>query len=360
MSISFHRRRLGFTLIELLVVIAIIAILIALLLPAVQQAREAARRTQCKNNLHNIGLAQHNYADVFGSFPISMGWNETADERKGNFSDKVAMLPYIDRAPEYNLINWNQTPYDADGWFGNQNILAFGGTLPVFNCPSAYKRHTRAGHNRATFNYAGNIGVHRYNSRNVGVQANGSHNGIAWHHVRPVHGPIPDQPVRFGDISDGTSNTASYSEFNHSPGNNSSGNSTDLLTKKYQLYSWADDVNTHVDLRNSCLTFARNGTLGNMADDWRQSLRGSSWSWSFDGTGNVYTHTMLPNEPSCNVFNGGYDWGGDSMDSASSMHTGGVHVLLADGAVRFVNDSIDKNVWWGIGTRNGGEVLGEF
>jgi prepilin-type N-terminal cleavage/methylation domain-containing protein len=356
MSLTIHRRRLGFTLIELLVVIAIIAILIALLLPAVQQAREAARRTQCKNNLHNIGLAQHNYADVYGMFPISMGWHENNTEA-GAFSDKVAMLPYIDRAAEFNLRDPNARPYDADGWYGNSNILAFGGTLPVFNCPSAYKRHARNGHNRATFNYAGNIGVHRYNGFTIGVQ--GNHNGVAWYHVSDEHQVRPDPPVTFGSISDGTSNTASYAEFNHSPGFNGSGNSPDILIKKYQLYGWAAG-NTHEELRNNCLNNARTGTQAEMADDWRQSLRGSSWSWSFDGTGNVYTHTMLPNEPSCNVFHGGYDWGGDSMDSASSMHTGGAHVLLADGAVRFINDSIDKNTWWGLGTRASNEVVGEF
>ena len=130
------RFRLGFTLIELLVVIAIIAILIALLLPAVQQAREAARRSQCKNNLKQIGLAMHNYHDVASQFPISIGWNPRNNERHGAFSDKVFLLPYLDRASEYSLTNVDQRPWDSGGWFGSENIQAHSGRLPVFNCPS--------------------------------------------------------------------------------------------------------------------------------------------------------------------------------------------------------------------------------
>ncbi|MFM7868823.1 MAG: type II secretion system protein, partial [Planctomycetaceae bacterium] len=94
----------GFTLIELLVVIAIIAILVALLLPAVQQAREAARRTSCKNNLKQIGIAMHNYHDVHNQFPPSVGWNPGPayrDDIRGAFSDKVYMLPMLERANEY-------------------------------------------------------------------------------------------------------------------------------------------------------------------------------------------------------------------------------------------------------------------
>src|SRR5580704_2267113 len=98
-------RRSGFTLIELLVVIAIIAVLVALLLPAVQQAREAARRTQCKNNLKQIGLAMHNYHEIYNCFPISIGWNQFNNANNGSqnaWSDKVFMLPFLDRASQYN------------------------------------------------------------------------------------------------------------------------------------------------------------------------------------------------------------------------------------------------------------------
>lgn len=350
---SLRRFRHGFTLIELLVVIAIIAILIALLLPAVQQAREAARRTQCKNNLKQIGLAQHNYHDVYNAFPISVGWNRTPDERKGNFSDKVAMLPYLERSAEYNLRNEQLRPYEGGGWHGSENIVAFGGSIPIFNCPSAQKVHAVGGHNGATHTYSVNMGVMRYNGR--GTQ--GSHNGIGYY---AGAGITPDLPVGFRDILDGSSNTASYAEFQHSPGAAGTGNTADKFIRKFQLYQWADDVPTHNQLRDSCLAKYQAGDLGNHNDTWRQSLRGSSWSWAFQGTGNAYCHNMLPNEPSCGHYFGGTDWGGDTMQGASSVHTGGAQILLADGSVRFVSENIDKNVWWGVGTRNGSEVLGEF
>src|ERR1700688_3410151 len=124
---SFRNR--GFTLIELLVVIAIIAVLIALLLPAVQQAREAARRSQCKNNLKQIGLAMHNYHEQFSCFPISIGWNQFNGHHNGSqnaWSDKVFMLPNLDRASQYNQMFTdavNGYAYEGNGWNGNGNIL---------------------------------------------------------------------------------------------------------------------------------------------------------------------------------------------------------------------------------------------
>ncbi len=350
---QFRRLRNGFTLIELLVVIAIIAILIALLLPAVQQAREAARRTQCKNNLKQIGLAQHNYADTHGFFPATIGWNRTADERRGNFSDKVGMLPFLERSTEFNLRNPYDFPYEAGGWFGQANIIPFGGSLPVFNCPSATKTHYNANHNNASHSYAVNMGTMRYN----GQGRQGTHNGMGYY---VGYGVTPDAPVGFGDIRDGTSNTASYAEFVNSPGYSGSANTTDPYTRKYQTYEWAGDVPTHNALRDSCRANFTAKNLGRMADDWRQSVRGSSWSWAFIGTGNVYSHNMLPNEPSCHHFDGGTDWGGDNLFSTSSNHTGGAQILLADGSVRFVSENIDTVVWWGVGTRNGGETIGEF
>ncbi len=347
------RQRSAFTLIELLVVIAIIAILIALLLPAVQQAREAARRTQCKNNLKQIGLAQHNYHDVHNTFPLTMGWDQP-DSRHGQFSDKVAMLPFLERASEYSLVNVDLAPYEATGWHGNENIQSTGGTLPVFNCPSEPHDHVDGRHKATRFNYSSNVGVLKYNSASRGID--GTHNGTAWF---AGFGATPDGPVNFGSMLDGTSNTVTYAEIVSSPGAAGTGTSTDRRIRKRQSYSWAVG-NTHSELRDNCLASAAAGNLGNMNDNWRQSIKGSSWAWSFIGTGNNYSHNMLPNEPSCHNVDGLTDWGINSMMAAGSEHTGGAQVLMADGSVRFVSENIDKNVWWGIGTRNGGETIGEF
>ena len=200
--LKFRPRRGAFTLIELLVVIAIIAVLIALLLPAVQQAREAARRTQCKNNLKQIGLAMHNYHDTFGQFPISIGWHPEGSLR-GVFSDKVFMLPYLDRTPEYQATNFDREPWDSNGWFGNSNITAQSKKLPVFNCPT---QPYSVGGGRANFTYAINMGTAGPNGQ-FGEQ---NHNGLASY----VGGNgASDRPVTMGRISDGTSNTGAYSEF---------------------------------------------------------------------------------------------------------------------------------------------------
>ncbi|HUQ71374.1 MAG TPA: DUF1559 domain-containing protein, partial [Planctomycetaceae bacterium] len=141
-------RRRGFTLIELLVVIAIIAILIALLLPAVQQAREAARRTQCRNNLKQLGLALHNYHDNFNIFP--MGFSDVVAgnaERNGSgWAWSAMVLPYLDQAPLYNQFNFNVTPYNcvncAAPITGNQALV--GTQLAAFSCPSDVKPATAA------------------------------------------------------------------------------------------------------------------------------------------------------------------------------------------------------------------------
>ena len=135
MSPKMSGRHRGFTLIELLVVIAIIAILIALLLPAVQQAREAARRTQCKNNMKQIGLALHNYHDTHGSFPMAFSqwsWNGLSFpvDQAPTFNYHVYILPFIDQAPLYNQLNFSVSSRVAP------NAQFAGLIIPAFQCPS--------------------------------------------------------------------------------------------------------------------------------------------------------------------------------------------------------------------------------
>lgn len=193
-------RRRGFTLIELLVVIAIIGVLIALLLPAVQAAREAARRSQCSNNLKQISLGLHNYHDSTGSLPWGhgpFGWND--------WGALVLMLPYVEQAPLYNSINFNTTiggaaPANA------QNLTIQRVSVNMYQCPSdADKLTTREGHS----NYAGNAG----NTPNFFSRSPSGLFGSAAY----------SDAIRFRDITDGLSQTAAFSEKVKGIGNNNQG-----------------------------------------------------------------------------------------------------------------------------------------
>jgi len=330
-------RRSGFTLIELLVVIAIIAVLVALLLPAVQQAREAARRSQCKNNLKQIGLAMHNYHDQHKCFPISVGWNQITGERQGAFSDKVFMLPQMDRQAQYNQINFNDFPYEPN-WFGGSNVKALSQQLPVFNCPSmTYK----CNNGKSNHSYSINMGAQgQYPTQGVTVR-DGRNDGFACY---VGGGGDSSALVTVADVIDGTSNSVAYSEFIVD------GTGTPFAQ---QVKDWAGDGWTQnpAALRQACM--AQNN------DDGRQNFRGGSWAWSWTACGASYAHVMGPNENPC--YNTSFsDWLGNTLQPASSLHAGGVQVLMGDGSVRFITNSINYQTWVAIGTRNGQETVSDF
>ena len=186
----------GFTLIELLVVIAIIAVLIALLLPAVQAAREAARRSQCVNNLKQMGLAVLNYADVNGSFP------PTAEASDGvDFGMKPRMLAFMEQQPIYNAINWS---ISWNSSAGNPNSTAYANKITTFLCPSdgVFPNFQRGGGTVGPSNYGNNIGtILSFNG--------GRFDGPAY----LVDNLAYNGPVSLANITDGTSNTAIWSEY---------------------------------------------------------------------------------------------------------------------------------------------------
>src|SRR5262249_20048797 len=193
-SLMTKRPRSGFTLIELLVVIAIIGVLIALLLPAVQSAREAARRIECTNNLKQIGIALHNYHDVLGSLPWGVGHEAMPGSPDGGqfWSALALALPFMEQLPLHNAIN-----FDLTAWVSfPENDTVKSTRIGLFLCPADPDRLTNPqGHT----NYAANFGT-------IPITFYPGSNG--------VFGPVPEtRIVRLGDITDGTSNTVAFGEF---------------------------------------------------------------------------------------------------------------------------------------------------
>jgi prepilin-type N-terminal cleavage/methylation domain-containing protein/prepilin-type processing-associated H-X9-DG protein len=314
------RRRSAFTLIELLVVIAIIAILIALLVPAVQKVREAAARIQCTNNLKQIGLALHNYHDTYKHFPPA---RDSFD-----LSTHAYLLPFIEQTAAGRLINFNAA------WDDASNAAARAVFIPIFLCPSdPFSSNVPAGW--AGTNYRANQG-----------------SGILWGlpPTNPADSnygmPAPNGPFylnsksRFADISDGTSNTAAFSE--HLIGDFNQGISTDLT----DTYRPGTHPTTPDGAVSDCQTF-------NINDLSKQGVSnvGAPWLQGYHST-TIYFHVGLPNTRSCMYP------GGRIATTANSAHPSGVNVLLCDGSVRYTVNSVSLTTWRALGTRNGGEVLG--
>jgi prepilin-type N-terminal cleavage/methylation domain-containing protein/prepilin-type processing-associated H-X9-DG protein len=316
------KTRFGFTLIELLVVIAIIAILIGLLLPAVQKVREAAARTQCSNNLKQIGLAFHNFHDSRGHLPTGASdgrpagqtfitccnWDDQnvatenaagiMDDRTG-FSWLYQILPYIEQTNVYNLVS-RSTLYATP--------------IKTYYCPSARTVTVYSG--EAKSDYAGNAG-------NVW---SGDGGGTVIHTTIPGHYTYPT--VTLMTITDGTSNTLLVSEkWLHPNQQGKDGGDNE----PYVNAGWDED---HVR--------ATGGTYG------CEYCFGSTSSTAVSITRVPYPNLQAPNPPSGTTI-----WN----ESFGGPHTGGLNALLADGSVHFVSFSVDPAVWSAVGTRAGGEAL---
>ncbi len=313
-SVSSSRR--GFTLIELLVVIAIIAILIALLLPAVQQAREAARRSQCKNNLKQIGLALHSYLDAARCFPF-------AQVVTTRYSALSQLLPYLDQGPLYKQINFSlATTAPA-------NNAALMREIPMFRCPTDSENSLAA--SGGAVNYMANKG-----------------DGVIWQDPTGPNVGFPPQTgvmfyqscVKIADIKDGTSSTAAFAERVLTDGNNG------LVSPKSDVF-FSPLAPTTPDQAVAMCDAVNINILANQFP----LFMGAPW---IDGQ-HTYLHVNVPNTRSCGFF-----MVLRANMPPSSYHAGGVHVLMCDGATRFVNQSINLTTWRAIGTRKGGEVVGEF
>jgi len=342
-----RRKRAGFTLVELLVVIAIIGVLVGLLLPAVQSAREAARRMSCSNNAKQIGLALHNYHSAFKQFPIHRGgtttgkgffftWGEMGNNQLSNkrrLSMLVGLLPFLELqgltdqiynpvAREFNG-NLRTNPYPAMGpvpW--RTQYTPWRTMVPTFNCPSDAGPPITL----ATTNYGACIGdtARGFGWRNPPAEVKrGVFQGVT--------------ATGFRQIVDGTSQTIACGEVP-----NSLRDRQILSGAAYNVGATRDDPSICLDqidperpkfFREGVLLFGYTGGLGK----WGNAGRGNRWA---DGGSNFGTfNTILgPNKPSC--ASGGGD-AGDGIWTAGSYHPGGVHIIMADGSVHFISETID-------------------
>jgi prepilin-type N-terminal cleavage/methylation domain-containing protein len=317
----------GFTLIELLVVIAIIAVLIALLLPAVQQAREAARRTQCKSNLKQIGLALHNYHDIHQVFPPAYLVQPNADPVMGTpnadgdngpgWTMLTALLPQIEQAPLYNAFNIN-----LPSWHANNANPALT-RIPVYRCPSdtsssgIYKVVDNCGaspNTLATFsisNFVANAGQVEVWSDPGDLSSKA--NGPFYRNSR----------TRIADVIDGTSNTVFLGEQTtyHTIGATWVGivpNSQTCPTPRF-AYAGSDEAAPQINVHS--------------------------------GPGGPFETPPVIHPPNSNL---------GLVDEMYSLHTDGCHVLLGDGSVRFASKSMDAKVWSYLATCAGGETVSDW
>jgi prepilin-type N-terminal cleavage/methylation domain-containing protein len=352
-----RRGRRGFTLIELLVVIAIIAVLVAILLPAVQQAREAARASSCRNNMKQLGIAVHNYHEQFAMFPpASFGPSGSGANLNRSGSVFVRLLPNLDQAAAFNKMVFEGTDFHGNSgtdrnWQVKQDLR-----VSIIQCPSSTLPRTRSDTTTSgtqglgapttlavqTANYVGIGGS--YSAPTGGttrerawtgwgmVVGNGlitpSISDANWTSWSSQTGPRPE-PVTMATVSDGTSNTAMFGE-------------QGIMQRQF-------GTTTPLDLRAS-------------------NIPGGAWSGGGDlnSTLGNYTSIRTPcvvnwDNPASSVVGVNYTANGGQLHSVfSSAHVGGAHFVLGDGAVRFVSDSVNTDTLAAICQRNDGKMVNEF
>lgn len=329
---AIRPQRQAFTLIELLVVISIIAILIGLLLPAVQKVREAANRTRCANNLKQIGIALHNYEVGNGKYPPNGFYPMNATE-PDSYSALARILPYIEQANLYQLVDFN-APANSQNAVTSQRI-------PIYLCPSEINDRPKpsATITRYPLNYAANEGTWMVWDPNTGQSGNGT----------IVITNNPKGFIRPADIKDGLSTTVGYAE-----------------VKAYGVYLLGGSA-TPTPPADAAAVLALGGT---------PKFDATHTGWTEGQTFHNGLTFVLPPSTLVRYTTGGIDYDVDFVSSrdgssatnisyasmtARSYHTGGiVNVMFMDGSVRPVTSNMNSTTWRSLGTRNGGEIIGDY
>jgi prepilin-type N-terminal cleavage/methylation domain-containing protein/prepilin-type processing-associated H-X9-DG protein len=377
-----RRRRTGFTLIELLVVIAIIGVLIALLLPAVQQAREAARRARCISNLKQIGLAMANYEDTHKTYPTAGSyWRCNApDGVGGGFSIFGFLLPFMERSDLWDNLNTSFNGHANGCTATAPNDTVGRRKLAMYLCPSEDARNPAAQFTGildwGDGSYAANNGWPR---QATGVNGErGGHSSADWPPGNGFMGMHPSyingaglseafwlglgarRPfgwnVRSKDVSDGLSKTAAASERLISPG-------LTAVDPRRNIYRFGDGSTPRTlgQLKDLCTTSGVVLPGGGVSPSPSGAL-GGAWLSQYSEVGNSYQHMMPPNTRNCrygagSLLNDSPSQYGNISITPSSNHGNGVNVLMGDGSAQHISNSVDIGVWWALGSRNGGETV---
>lgn len=351
-------RRAAFTLVELLVVIAIIGVLVALLLPAVQAAREAARRTQCSNNLKQLGLGIHNFHDTNNKFPYN--FQLVGPNTWEALSAHYFILPFIEQKPLFDTFQVPKTALPGQpagaapaGAVGDGAMWSFDYNgpmnvkVPGFLCPSAplgpRRGQSNGGWDGPGCNYGWSTG-----SRVETVWAGNNFNGlIAYQHERGMK-----------DATDGLSNTLLASEM-------LSGTGIDTPAKyPFNIFYTGSDGQFTAVVDKNFPTINELNTIGTAAlAGTSKSNNGTLWAWYAAGQSTLNTaappNWKFPSAGGACCPGGAHDWG-QGVLPPRSMHPGGVNCLLGDGSVRLVTNTVDLVTWQRVGARNDGLPLSNF